>query len=317
VARQLTRLAITTVLSFAWSDLRVERPRRTDVRELLAFGSHVSGFQIMNYLERNLDNMLIGRFAGAEQLAFYAKAYEMMRLPLQQITGPVALVALPALSRLAETPERYRRAYLRVTRVLMLLAIPIGPLAILSADVLVPFVLGPRWSGSVEMFRYLGLALLLKPLANTSSWLFLSQGRARELWRWSLIGTPLAALSFVLGLPWGALGVAISYTAMDLLVRTPILFWLLTRSGPIRLGDLFECLWPAWLVTAGAALAYLGLSWLLPAWPATPRVLLALPLALATGLLFLGSSARGRGVLHEALQIARGLQPKFPTDARA
>jgi PST family polysaccharide transporter len=311
VARQLVRLAIQTALSFAWSDLRVLAPRRADVRELLAFGSHVSGFQVMNYLERNLDNMLVGRFAGAEQLAFYAKAYEMMRLPLQHITGPVAVIALPALSRLAHAPERYRHAYVQVARVLMLISIPLAPVAILSADVLVPLVLGPHWSGSVPMFRYLGLALLVKPLANTTSWLFLSQGRSRELWQWSLIGTPLAALSFVIGLPWGALGVAIAYTTADLFVRTPILFWLLARSGPIRLRDLFDCLWPAWITALGATLVYVALVQLLPAWPQQLRVLLSIPLALVAGASVLLLRAESRAVLREAWRTLRGLQPRF------
>lgn len=311
VARQLARLSIQTALSFAWSDLRVLAPRRADVRELLRFGSHVSGFQVMNYLERNLDNMLIGRFAGAEQLAFYAKAYEMMRLPLQHITGPVAVIALPALSRLAQAPERYRHAYVQAARVLMLLAIPIAPVAILSADVLVPLVLGPHWSGSVPLFRYLGLALLVKPLANTTSWLFLSQGRSRELWRWSLIGTPLAALSFVVGLPWGALGVAISYTAVDLFVRTPILLWMLGRTGPIRPRDLFDCLWPAWIAALGATLVYVGLTQLLPDGSTQLRVLLAIPLALFSGAALLSVHAQGRAVLRDALRMLRGSQPKL------
>ncbi len=63
---------------------------------------------MINFFSRNLDNALIGRFWGSYQLGLYAKAYQMLLLPMEQINAPIASVAVPALSRLADSPERYR-----------------------------------------------------------------------------------------------------------------------------------------------------------------------------------------------------------------
>jgi len=82
-------------------------PRNASLRELLQMGRHVTGFQVANYVERNLDNVLIGRFVGALQLGCYARAYDLLRLPLQQIADPAGTVAMPTLSRLISEPERY------------------------------------------------------------------------------------------------------------------------------------------------------------------------------------------------------------------
>lgn len=49
----------------AW---RPGRPsRNAGVRSMLAFGGNLTGFAVINYFARNLDNMLIGKFWGSQQ----------------------------------------------------------------------------------------------------------------------------------------------------------------------------------------------------------------------------------------------------------
>jgi PST family polysaccharide transporter len=77
------------------------RPRRPsfdgELKEFVRFGSAVSGFNIVNYFARNADNLLIGRFYGAEQLGFYDRAYRLLLFPLSQIQAPLGRVMLPLL----------------------------------------------------------------------------------------------------------------------------------------------------------------------------------------------------------------------------
>ena len=91
---------------------------------MLAFGRNLTGYNVLNYLSRNLDNLLIGRYWGAQQLGLYSRAYQLLLLPLDQIVGPVDGVAVTALSRLATTPERYRQAYLRMLEKLAMVTMP-------------------------------------------------------------------------------------------------------------------------------------------------------------------------------------------------
>jgi PST family polysaccharide transporter len=317
VVRQLVRLAAQTLITWVISPFRPSRPRRTNVRELLRFGTHVSGFQVMNYLERNLDNVLIGRFAGAEALGFYTKAYELMRLPISQINGPVSAVAVPALSRLGAEPERYRKVYLSVTRLLLLATVPLAPLTIFSAHWLVPAVLGQQWAASVPLFQCLAVGLSVKPLLNTTGWLFVSQARTQELWRWGVLGASLALLSFLIGLPWGALGVAVSYTAIDLLVRAPILIAWTGRSGPVSVRDLLGCLGPAWLFASATALCYALLDRQLTALPEGARVAICLPTAWAAGLACVAISPSGRAVLRDGARMLQLLRQKRAASEQA
>jgi O-antigen/teichoic acid export membrane protein len=237
------------------------RPPGEGLRELFGMGGHVTGFQVSNYIERNLDNVLIGKFAGSFQLGCYTRAYDLLRLPLQQIADPASTIAIPTLSRLAGDAERYRSAYLRMAGAVLLLTVPLTPYMIVCADWLVGLAFGSQWSAAVPMFRVLGIGMLVKPVAFTMGWLFVSQGRTGEMMRWGFIATGLAVLSFVVGLPWGAIGVALSYALLDLVVRVPALAYWIGRRGPVATSDLISLLLPTLLGCGCVGAALLAFRW--------------------------------------------------------
>jgi PST family polysaccharide transporter len=185
-------------------------------------------------------------------------------------------VALPALCRLISgDPERYRDAYLRVLRSLLLVTIPVYVFLISYADLIVPLAFGEQWLRAIPMFQWLGLALLVKPIAYTTGWLFISQGRMQELLRWGALAVLLAAASFVAGLPWGATGVAAAYTLVDVFIRAPILFWWVGRSGPVKSLDLLKAAAPIGAASILVALCLYAARWLIPAETAAWLVCLA------------------------------------------
>jgi len=70
----------------------------------------------------------------------------------------------------------------------------------------------------------LGVAGLIQPISNTTGWLFLTQGRTKEMFRFSMVAGPITIASIIAGLPWGAVGVAASYVTGQL-VMINILYW--------------------------------------------------------------------------------------------
>jgi PST family polysaccharide transporter len=219
--------------------------RGAGVRSMLSFGGNLTGFNVMTYFGRNLDNALIGKFWGPYQLGIYSRAYQMLLMPMQQINAPLAAVAVPALSRLTDAPERYRAAYLRMIEKVAMVTMPGVCFMIGTSDWLVLFLLGPQWTGAARIFTFLGIAAIVQPVTKTVLWLFTTQGRARELFRWGVVSSVLAMASIIVGLPWGATGVAAAYAVTDLCVSTPLLFWYVGRKGPVRTSDLYRIITPA------------------------------------------------------------------------
>jgi len=219
--------------------------RGVGVRSMLSYGGNLTGFNFMTYLARNLDNVLIGKFWGAYQLGVYSRAYQMLLMPMQQINAPLVAVAVPALSRLADSPERYRAAFLKILEKIAMITMPGVVFMIATSDWLVLFLLGPQWREAGRIFMLLGVAAIVQPVTRTALWLFTTQGRTREIFMWGIIGGAISIVSIVAGLPWGATGVAASYAVTDLLVATPLLFWFVGRNGPVRATDFYRTIAPA------------------------------------------------------------------------
>lgn len=251
----LVGATVTTASAWVLSGWRPGWPRGAEgARALVGFGAGITGFNFANFFARNADNVLIGRFWGEAQLGFYDRAYKLLLFPLSQISNPLAKVMIPALSRMAAEPDRYRHAYFRVLNLSLLVSLPGVAFAISMADVVIPFLLGEQWRPSAAIFMALGFAGLLQPLNNPAGWLFISQGRSTEFMAWGFATAAIALTAFVIGLKWGALGVAIAY-AISEYVKTPLLWAFIARRGPIRLRDVIVQCGPSLLAAHAAVLA--------------------------------------------------------------
>jgi len=265
VAMSLVTAAAATVGYWMACSWRPGRPRRAaGVREMLSFGGYLTGFNTVNYLARNLDNILIGWRWGPGPLGFYSKAYNLLLLPLQQINGPAATVAVPAMSRLQDESARYRRAYMEVLGKLTLVTAPFVAFLIGTANWIIAIVLGSQWHGAAPIFAWLGIAALVQPIGNTTGWLFITQHRTREFFIWGLIGSAIAVASFIIGLPYGAVGVAAVYAISGLLVSTPCLLWYVGRRGPVSAKDIVQASLKPWLTGLAVLAAVVLLRLILP-----------------------------------------------------
>jgi len=274
------------------------------VRSMLTFGSNVTGFNIMQYFARNADNALIGKFWGAYELGLYSRAYQMLLMPMQQINAPLAAVAVPALSRLADSPERYRDAYLKILEKLVMITMPLGAFMIATSDWLVLLLLGPQWKETSTIFMLLGIAAIIQPVTKTSWWLFSTQGRSRDLFHWGIIGAVIAVGSIIAGLPWGAKGVAATYAISDLCIATPLLFWYVGRRGPIRASHFYHTITPS----VAASLCALGAVVLTRPWLMTVswlvgRLSLAFAITMAVTLLVFSALPTGRKAIRNLTEV--------------
>ena len=224
-----------------WLPRRPERVK--DVKGLIGFGGNLTGFNALNYFSRNLDNILIGRVWGDAQLGLYDRAYKLLLLPLTQIIWPLTSVTLPTLSRSLHDPALYRRAFLRMFESILLFTYPGILFAMCTSQQLILTVIGTRWLPVAPLFAVLAVSGLFAPIGNATGWLYMSQDRTRGMRNWGIISSTLLVVSFIIGLPWGPLGVAISYSSF-IILQSPLGWWWATREGPVNLRDILNALLP-------------------------------------------------------------------------
>jgi len=210
----LVTMGSSTVFSFlAAGWLPRARPTRESAHKLFSFGKHVTGFNVINYWARNGDNLLIGRFVGASELGFYNRAYMLMLMPVSQVTGVLGRVLLPVFSAMQDDPDRLRAAVLRVSRASGVLFFPLvlGLAATAHNFVLVAF--GPNWAGAIPLVAILAISAAPQILTAMSGLLSQAVGRTRLLSTWGNLSSLSVIAAMLVGLPWGAEGVAIALAA--------------------------------------------------------------------------------------------------------
>ena len=245
VFSQLGLLLTNTLLVWLTCQWLPGLPRRdSGVRSMLRFGGNITGYATVNYFSRNADALLLGKFWGPSPLGLYNKSAQLVGLPTDQINEPLTSVAIPALSRLAHDPDRYRKAYFRIMEKVLMLVMPAVALLIVASDSLIMIVLGPQWSAASPILVVMGLAALVQPVIATAGWLLVTQGRGRDMLRWSLINAPVSIGGIILGLPWGVIGVALSYSVSRIFITTPLMFWFVGKTGPIHTKDFYRLITP-------------------------------------------------------------------------
>jgi PST family polysaccharide transporter len=306
-------LAAGTWLMCRW---RPGLPRRgTGVRQMAYFGFNLAGFNLINYLARNVDYLLIGWRWGPTPLGYYERAYRLLMFPLQQVNLPMSTVGIPALSRLQNEPAKYVQAYETIIGKLIYVAGTVVGFLIVTSDAVIRIVFGEQWLPSIPIFQWLAIVAVRQVYANTTGWLFISQGRTREMLWWGCIGTAIAVGSFGVGLPYGPEGVAMAYAIIPTFIAAPIQFWMLGRRGPMSTWYLWKLYLFALHVPLVVAAVTFGANWVLE--PDSPLMTLIMlgPVAGATALILMASTPFGRRQVHEALDMLRHVRVQKKANA--
>jgi polysaccharide transporter, PST family len=250
VAQMITASIVTLILTWIvcdWRPSRVDNWR--DARAELGFGANVTGFSLLNFFHRQFDNILIGWRWGAVELGFYARAYNLLTLPIGLINGSLSSSAIPILAKCKDDPERWNAAYLRLATVTAFLGCGLCAILFAVAEPLVNIILGPGWGEVSIIFRALAMSSIFATASNSCGWVFISLGRTRQYFYWSLFASPIFVLSFVIGLPWKAEGVAISYAAC-MAILAPIYFAYAARQTTLTFVTLSRWIVPVLLAAA-------------------------------------------------------------------
>jgi O-antigen/teichoic acid export membrane protein len=206
------------------------------VKEMLAFGGNYSGFVLMHHVTRAADRLLIGKLLGAGPVGLYDKACRLLLVPIQLVNVPIGDVTIPTLSRLQSDTTAFRQYFRRILNAVTYLTALAVALLVVSSREVIAVVLGDQWLEADSIFRVLAVAALIQPFMNMLGCALLSLGRAKLIFRLSLMYAPIFVSSFCISLRWGPIGVAWAFVLCHYLVRLPLFLYAL-RPGPLRVSD--------------------------------------------------------------------------------
>jgi O-antigen/teichoic acid export membrane protein len=256
--------------------------KKSGIKIMVEFGKNLTVFNFVNFFARNLDTILIGKFWGTIPVGFYSKAYSLVMLPIGQITAPMTSVAIPALSKLQNDPVSFQRFYLKALRGIAYVSMPLIASIALLSDSIIELVYGQQWMPASKIFKILALSALIQPICSTVGWIYISSNNTKRMAQWSIRTFPILFFAFLIGVQWGATGVAIGYTAAIWILFYPI-FSFACKGTPIKAVNVFTTIANPVILTLITSAAIMLIRQIIPINSALGSVVLSYLAAAALG----------------------------------
>ncbi len=256
---------------------------RAALGELVYYGGGHTIARLLNQTGGEADNLIVGRWLGAEALGVYGRAYQMLVFPVNLFSGVLNNVLFPSFSKLQDDIPRLGRAYRHAVAATSLAYLPLSVALVVLAPELVAVLLGPNWTDVVLPFQILAAGLLFRGSKVNLAVAHATGAVYSRAWREGIFGV-LVVAGALIGLRWGVAGVAAG-VLIALFVSYMLMTQLVLSLTAVSWRDYLATNAPAARVAAVTLAATWPLTNLLRGWNTPPLLTVFGAGALAAGVL--------------------------------
>ena len=213
-AGQLLRAALLWWYYRPWIWLKPQKWDRDILRGMFKYGLPSMGNGLLRYAQGQISTLVIGRQLGAASVGIYNKAVNLTgRLSDMLTTSIFGNVLFPSYAKIQDDRPRLARAYLKSTKMVFLMIVPISVGLAITAPLLVPVLLGPQWIEMIPIWQIFSLFGLTRPISTNSAPIFQAVGQPqRNLSAGMVLLVIKLPLILLLVGPYGSVGVAVAVT---------------------------------------------------------------------------------------------------------
>jgi O-antigen/teichoic acid export membrane protein len=272
----------------------------TGAGKMFRFGVLLLGNFFFWTILTQADVFIAARWLSPHQLGLYAEALFLTTIIAAKFVPPLNEVAFPAYARIQDDPAAVTDAFHKAVRLIMLAVCPLYlGLAVVAADA-VHLVLGPKWDAMAPLVAIIALGMPMFTLYSLFPPAVSAIGHTGIMMRSALVGAVVMPLAFLVGIQWGAVGLAWAWVVAFPLV--PLAAFVQSRGTlGVTAGKMLAAVTPGLgasalmaLLVAAAGLALDGLA----SWQRLP-LLVALGGAAYVATLY----AISRETLHEVIDL--------------
>jgi PST family polysaccharide transporter len=217
-AGQFLRAALLWAYYRPWIWLRPQKWDRGIVSGMLRQGMPTMGNGLLKTFQNQIDTFIVGRQLGTTAVGLYSKAFALTtRLADMLTTAVFGNVLFPSYTKMQDDKPRLTRAYLKSTKMVFLIIVPLSIGLAIVAPVLVPVLLGPRWIPMIPLWQIFSLYGLTRPISTNAAPVFLAVGQPRRNMTASIVLLSIMIPLLFLLIPlYGTMGAALAVSIASL-----------------------------------------------------------------------------------------------------
>ncbi|MEX1130410.1 MAG: MOP flippase family protein [Candidatus Woykebacteria bacterium] len=194
-----------------------------ETKPFIMIGIYQVGGQVVNYFNRDLDILLIGKFFGSEILGGYSLAKQLVQKPMQILNPIITKVASPVLSLLQSDRVKLKDKFLSFLNIVATANFTAyGLLAILAYPVVL-LLYGNDFTHIVILVQILSAYMFIRSVASPVGSLVVATGRTDLEFYWNFYVLLIIPISIYIGSLYSITVVASNLSITMLLLLAP--FW--------------------------------------------------------------------------------------------
>lgn len=155
------------------------------IRSMFRFSVKMLLTTIVERVNVNIMNILLGRYFSKHDVGIYNTAYNWSQKGSSLVQGMVAQVAQPVFSGLQDDRERQLRVLRKMMRFAAFVSFPLMFGLSLVAEEFIVVAITAKWLGSAMLLRVLSIAAAFSPLSTVLSQYIVSRGRSGIYLAWT------------------------------------------------------------------------------------------------------------------------------------
>ncbi|WP_310993443.1 MOP flippase family protein [Aequorivita marina] len=210
----------------------------------LKIGIYEVGSQFVNFFNRDLDILIIGKLFSTELLGGYSLAKQLVYKPAQIINPIITKIANPLLAKFQADIYVLKENYLKLINIISSLNFFVYLGIIIFAPLIVNILYGPKYESIVVLVRILSLYMYLRSLGNPIGSLVIATGKTNLSFYWNLFSIAIMAIFVFLGSMISIQAVAWAVTIGFMFLFVPNWWFLVKRMTGASLSEFMFAIVP-------------------------------------------------------------------------
>lgn len=215
-----------------------------ETKPFLKIGMYQVGGQVVNYFNRDLDILIIGKFFGSEILGGYSLAKQLVFRPAQVLNPIFTRVASPILAKMQFDKKTLKTNYLKLLNVVSSVNLPIYLGLIIFAPLIVNILYGEGYDSIVILVRILSVYMIFRVIGNPIGSLLIATGRTDLDFYWNLFTLIVLPIAILIGAQFSIESVALAITIAMFILLVPSWYFMIFKLTGASLKEYLFSLLP-------------------------------------------------------------------------